>query len=160
MRAHVDAVENAAGVAGLGRLSDGAALAVLRSRQGLLEAPDREALEAGRLLLQRLLEFSGTTLPPTSTLRSMNSFGLMDEAFGAACDRTGTNEDITEVVRGLVASINSILQSNASDDDAESVYGFFNQLAEVTLARSTELARPRRESKFQWASKAAGFSIS
>lgn len=160
MRAHIATVESAAGLAGLGRLSDQAALAVLRAKTGPLEPQDRQALEAGRHLLARLLEFSGTALPPTSTLRSMNSFGLMDEALEAAFDQSGVSEDFVEFLRTLVASIDLMLDQGVSDEKADSIFNFFNQLSAVTLVRSTEFARPRRDLQVQWASKAASSFVS
>lgn len=160
MRAHIATVESAAGLAGLGRLSDQAALAALRARTGVLEPHDRQALEDGRRLLARLLEFSGTALPPTSTLRSMKSFGLMDEALEAAFDQSGVSEDFVEFLRSLVASIDLMLDQGVSEERADSVFNFFNQLSAVTLVRSTEFARPRRDLQVQWVSKAASSFVS
>jgi len=153
-----DGLGSASGTASLGMLADDALLAVVRYQAGrTLAESDRASLEQALQVLQAIGELGERRVEATSGLRAMASLGALDETVQAITDASkAETAGPLDVLKELQDGIRAVLAGKAEGETTERLRVFFDRLGAVTLARSEEIVRPRREQRVKWITEALG----
>jgi hypothetical protein len=145
-------IEAASGAAILGMMADDALIAVVHfAEQRPLTERDRTALETVKDMLAAVEQLSSRAVAAPSQLRSMAPLVVLDETFQAVTNARGEHgDDVVVAVAQLRSDIEQLLEERADADAVRRLRAFLDRLADVTLARSEELARPGREHRPEW----------
>lgn len=144
-------IEAASGSAILGMMADDALIAVVHfAEQRSLTPRDREALASIKDLLTAVEQLSSRSVAAPSQLRSMAPLIVLGETFQAVTSARGEHDDVVVAVAQLRSDIEDVLDDQAQADAVERLRAFLDRLANLTLTRSEELARPGREHRSEW----------
>lgn len=146
-------IEAASGAAILGIMADDALIAVLHfDEQKPLTDRDRTALATVKDVLAAIEQLSSRSVIAPGNLRSMAPLVVLDETFQAVANARGEHggEDVAVAVAKLGSDIEEVLEGRADAHAVGRLRAFLDRLADVTLARSEELARPGREHRPEW----------
>lgn len=150
-------IEAASGAAILGMMADDALIAVVHvSEQRPLTSRDRSALTGVKDVLNAVEDLSSRAVIAPSQVRSMGPLAVLGETFRAVSHaRSEHGKDVAVAFTQLRADIEHVLDETADTNSLARLRVFFDRLAEVTLSRSEELARPGREHRGEWTDKAS-----
>lgn len=146
-------VEAASASALLGMLADSALVAVLHFKEsGPVSERDREALQSVRDLLDAVAQVSSRSVSSHESRRSMAPLAALGETVQAVTSaREGPDHgNLSDAIGQLTADLEAVLNGTANDDVTARLRRFLDRLAEITLARTEELARPGRETRSEW----------
>lgn len=151
-------IEAASGAAILGMMADDALIAVVHfDEQKPLTDRDRTALTTVKDVLAAIEQLSSRSVTAPDRLRSMAPLAVLDETFQAVSNARGEHggEDVAIAIAQLGSDIEDVLEGNADTHAVGRLRAFLDRLADVTLARSEELARPGREHRAEWTKTAS-----
>jgi hypothetical protein len=146
-------IEAASGSAILGMVADDGLIAVLHfSERQPLSDHDRTALSKVQDVLDTVAQLSSRSVTTPSRFHSMAPLMVLDETFQAVATARGEGEsnDVAAAVTRLRADVDAVLSGSADKEAVGRLRLFLDRLAEITLARSDELARPGREQRAEW----------
>lgn len=144
-------IEAASGAAILGMMADDALIAVVHfDEQKPLTDRDRIALVKARDVLAAIEQLSSRSVAAPSEFRSMAPLVVLDETFQAVTSARGKHGNDVIFVAQLRSDIEQVIEERADADAVRRLRAFLNRLADVTLTRSEELARPGREHRAEW----------
>jgi hypothetical protein len=146
-------IEAATGAAILGMLADDALIAVVHySEDRPLSDRDKNALSQVRDVLDAVAQLSSRSVATPTHFRSMAPLAVLDETFQAvATARTDEATGDTAVrASTLRADVDAMLNGVADASAVTRLHAFLDRMAEITLVRSEELARPGREQRAEW----------
>ena len=150
-------IEAASGAAILGMMADDALIAVVHvSEQRPLTSRDRSALTSVKDVLNAVEELSSRAVVAPSQVRSMAPLAVLGETFRAVRHaRSEQGKDVAVAFTQLRTDIERVLDETADTSSVARLRVFLDRLADVTLSRSEELARPGREHQREWTDKAS-----
>ncbi|MFZ6003079.1 MAG: hypothetical protein ACOYXM_04030 [Actinomycetota bacterium] len=133
-------------------MADDALIAVVHfAEQRPLTDRDRSALATVKDVLAAIEQLSSRAVSPPSQIRSMAPLVVLDETFQAVTNARGEHgDDVAVAVAQLRSDIEELLEQRADANAVSRLRTFLDRLADVTLARSEELARPGREHRPKW----------
>ena len=144
-------IEAASGAAVLGMMADDALIAVVHfDEHKPFTDRDRTALAKVRDVLAAIEQLSSRSVAAPTELRSMAPLVVLDETFQAVTSARGQHGDDVVVVAQLRSDIEQVIEERADVDAVGRLRAFLDRLADVTLTRSEELARPGREHRAEW----------
>lgn len=145
-------IEAASGAAILGMMADDALIAVIHfDEQKSLTDRDRSALATVNDVLAAIEQLSSRSVAAPTQLRSMAPLVVLDETFQAVTTARGEHgDDVVVAVAQLRSDLEQVIEERADADAVGRLRAFLDRLADVTLARSEELARPGREHRAEW----------
>lgn len=150
-------IEAASGAAILGMMADDALIAVVHIAEGHpLTTRDRGALTNVQNVLNAIDRLSSRAVVAPGQVRSMAPLVALGETFDAVTNARGDHDDdVAVAVNQLSADIQQLLDGNSDPETVTRLRAFLDRLADVTLARSEELARPGRQVRREWTNTAS-----
>jgi len=138
----------------MGMLADDVVVALLHQlAEGHLEQRDRQVLERAREILAAVTQLDGREVATGSVLRTMAPLRALDEAFETV-NSASHGEDFKGAITAYIETLNSILAGQVKETETTQLKELFERIAQLTFARSEDLARPSRDERHEWIKKA------